>query len=121
LTAILKKSKDSEDISAVVITGSGSFFSSGADIKQVVKNFKGDRVTLQLPVGQFMMAVIDFPKILAAAVNGPCIGIATTLLFHCDLCFCSKNATFWAPFTRLALGEFDFLTNGHNLCSLLPF
>jgi enoyl-CoA hydratase/carnithine racemase len=52
-----------------------------------------------------MMTILSFPKIIAAAVNGPAIGIGVTLLFHCDLCYCTSNATFWIPFTRLALGS----------------
>ncbi len=53
-----------------------------------------------------MMTILSFPKIIAAAVNGPAIGIGVTLLFHCDLSYCTSNATFWIPFTRLALGSF---------------
>jgi peroxisomal 3,2-trans-enoyl-CoA isomerase len=50
-----------------------------------------------------MLSLIRFPKIFAAAVNGPAVGIAVTLLMHCDLVHCSNTATLWAPFTRLAL------------------
>lgn len=60
-----------------------------------------------------MMAILSFPKIIAAAVNGPAIGIGVTLLFHCDLCYCTSNATFWIPFTRLALGWSFFFTLVH--------
>jgi enoyl-CoA hydratase/carnithine racemase len=57
-----------------------------------------------------MMTLLSFPKIIAAAVNGPAIGIGVTLLFHCDLCYCTSNATFWIPFTRLALGSLPRVT-----------
>ena len=91
---------------ALILTGTGSYFSSGADLKgsSMLNEDGSARNTLNLPPGRFMMALIEFPKILCAAVNGPAIGIGVTLLLHCDLCYCSDAATLWAPFTRLALG-----------------
>ena len=91
-------------LSAIVLTGTGPYFSSGADLKNgTFEASPSGRQTRNLPGGRFMLALIQFPKILAAAVNGPAVGIACTLLLHCDLVHCSPTATFWAPFTRLAL------------------
>ena len=91
-------------LSAMVLTGTGPYFSSGADLKNgTFEANPNGRQTRNLPAGRFMLALIQFPKILAAAVNGPAVGIACTLLLHCDLVHCSPSATFWAPFTRLAL------------------
>ena len=96
-------------VDAIVLTGSGSFFSSGADIKASFETITEEldsvlgRQTLYKPTGRFMMALIDYPKIIAAAVQGPAVGIACTLLMHCDLVYLSSKATLWAPFTRLAL------------------
>jgi peroxisomal 3,2-trans-enoyl-CoA isomerase len=104
LIGVLQLATNDPSVSAVVLTGSGEFFSSGADLKG--GNFspeKGGRRTSQKPAGRFMLEVIAFPKILASAVNGPAVGIAVTLLMHCDLVHCSSRATFWAPFARLAL------------------
>jgi len=53
--------------------------------------------------GRFMMALLAFEKVFVAAVNGPAVGIGVTLLMHCDLVYCTGNATFWVPFTRIAL------------------
>jgi peroxisomal 3,2-trans-enoyl-CoA isomerase len=99
-------------LAVLIMTGTGSYFSSGADLTETsMLNGDGtDRNTLSIPPGRFMMSIITFPKILCAAVNGPAIGIGVTLLLHCDLCYCSETATLWAPFTRLALGELDLCT-----------
>jgi enoyl-CoA hydratase/carnithine racemase len=91
-------------VSAIVLTGTGSYFSSGADLKGgTYEASPNGRQTLSHPGGRFMMALIAYPKILAAAVNGPTVGIAATALLHFDLVYFSSTATFWAPFTRLAL------------------
>ena len=91
-------------LSAIVLTGSGSYFSSGADLStNAFQPEPHGRRTRQKPAGRFMLSIIRFSKIFAAAVNGPAVGIAVTLLMHCDLVHCSDQATFWAPFTRLAL------------------
>lgn len=105
LVDVLQLAKVDDSISALVLTGDGDFFSSGADLNG---NFMpdeegGSRDTLNLPAGKFMMALMGFPKLLGVAVQGPAVGIGVTLLFHFDLCFCTPQATFWAPFTRLAL------------------
>lgn len=116
LIAILQCATHEDSISALVLTGTGSFFSSGADLKDSRMAFVPEpsgRQTLQKPAGRFMMEWIAFPKILAAAVNGPAVGIGCTLLLHCDLVHCSTGATFWAPFTRLALVP--------ELCSSVTF
>lgn len=104
LISILGLAERDSDLSAVVLTGMGPYFSSGADFKK--SKFQPEpigRQTRSKPAGRFMLAIVRFPKILAAAVNGPAVGIAVTLLMHCDLVHCSEKATLWAPFTRLAL------------------
>ena len=104
LVAIMKVAEVDPSFSAIVLTGTGPYFSSGADLKD--GNFQPEttgRKTRSKPAGRFMLALVRFPKIFAAAVNGPAVGIAVTLLMHCDLVHCSEKATMWAPFTRLAL------------------
>jgi enoyl-CoA hydratase/carnithine racemase len=92
-------------VSAIVLTGDGLYFSAGADVKQFNMESSSNKngQMLHTPAGRFMMALLSFPKILGAAVQGPAVGIGVTLLMHCDLVHCSENATFWVPFTRLAL------------------
>jgi len=104
LIDIMRESTRDSSVSALVLTGTGEFFSSGADLKSgAFTPEETGRQTLYKPAGRFMMAIIAYPKILAAAVQGPAVGIAVTLLMHCDLVHCTPKATFWAPFTRLAL------------------
>lgn len=106
LVSILEAVSDNESIHAIVLTGMGDYFSSGADLSEW--NFTNDedeeeQGTLHKPAGKFMMTLLNFPKVFCAAVNGPAVGIGVTLLLHCDLVYCTPNSTFWVPFTRIAL------------------
>lgn len=114
LVEVMRYVKNDRSLSGIVLTGAGPYFSSGADLKN--GNFepeKSGRETIHKPVGRFMASLLSFPKILAVAVNGPAVGIGVTLLMHFDLVHCSDTATFWAPFTRLALVP--------ELCSSVTF
>ena len=105
-----------------VLTGTGDYFCSGADLTEFAPCVEaaqraGGKMSLQSPVtrrtlpndvfsspvGRFMITILRFPKILVAAVNGPAVGIGVTVLAHCDLVYASEEATFWVPFTRIAV------------------
>jgi Delta3-Delta2-enoyl-CoA isomerase len=104
LIAVMSFVEQDPTLSAIVLTGSGPYFSSGADLSAgAFTPERNGRRTRYKPAGRFMLSIIRFSKIFAAAVNGPSVGIAVTLLMHCDLVHCSDQATCWAPFTRLAL------------------
>lgn len=40
---------------------------------------------------KMIIAFIEFPKLLIAVVNGPCIGIATTVVALCDVIYAVDN------------------------------
>ena len=120
LADLLHETAQDSSISALVLTGTGSYFSSGADLADQSLSVKSSsssssrgRNSLQRPVGRFMFQLLSYPKLLAAAVNGPAVGIGVTLLLHCDLVWCSETATFWTPFSRIALVP--------ELCSSVTF
>eukprot|EP00934_Nitzschia_sp_Nitz4_P008034 Nitzschia sp. Nitz4//scaffold26_size159584//45912//46922//NITZ4_ECH//-1//CDS//3329545178//8024//frame0 len=109
LVQVLQETSIDDAVSGIVLTGTGPFFSSGADLQQASRqqtaaaNAYQKQKQIHRPPAQFMHAMIAYPKFIAAAVNGPAIGIGTTLLLHCDLVYCTSRATFWTPFSRIAL------------------
>ncbi|KAM9308285.1 enoyl-CoA delta isomerase 2-like [Gastrophryne carolinensis] len=96
-----------DDSVLTVITGNGEYFTSGNDRNNAFEKFTGsleDMIKQSSDiVRKFVCAFIDFPKPLVAMVNGPAIGIGTTILGLCDLVYASEKATFNTPFSKIGL------------------
>ena len=87
---------------AVVITGQGSSFCSGADLSGVY----GDEFLLALRT--MLSAITDAPVPVIAAVNGPAIGAGTQLAVACDLRVAAPTAGFGVPTSQLGLAAEAF-------------
>ena len=55
-----------------------------------------------LVLRNFMASIIEYPKVLVAAVNGPAIGIAATMLGIFDAVYLSDQALLRTPFVSTA-------------------
>jgi enoyl-CoA hydratase/carnithine racemase len=100
LSAGLAEANKDDGIGAVLISGEGGVFCAGNDIGDFLNAGRGQEVS---PGGLFIQALPVLEKPLVAAVEGPAIGIGTTLCFHCDLVYAAPNARFQMPFVDLAL------------------
>ncbi len=100
LTAALNAAAEDPTVRVVVLRGAGGCFTSGNDLQDFMRSPPKSHDT---PVFHFLAALLDFPKPLIAAVEGPAVGIGTTLLLHCDLVFAAEGAAFQLPFGRLGL------------------
>jgi enoyl-CoA hydratase len=90
---------------AVVITGRGSAFCSGADLPAL---FGEDRPVTEMHErlqGYYraFLAVRELPLPTIAAVNGPAVGAGLNLALACDVRVAAPAATFGATFTRIGL------------------
>lgn len=89
-----------DDVRALVITGTGEYFTSGNDLADFSTGGDGDELP---PVARFLDAIQTCEKPVIGAVNGPAIGVGLTMLLHCDLVYAAEPATFAAPFVGLGL------------------
>ncbi|HUA12838.1 MAG TPA: enoyl-CoA hydratase-related protein [Solirubrobacteraceae bacterium] len=107
LLAAVREAQDRDDVRAVLITGAGRGFSSGADLKE--RGFSGEDgrpdvysvlTELYHPI---MTTIRTMPKPVVAAVNGPAVGIGCSLALCCDLILAAESAYFLLAFVNIGL------------------
>ncbi|MEN3299233.1 enoyl-CoA hydratase [Pseudonocardia sp.] len=82
---------------AIVLTGAGTSFCSGADLGEVYTADFRDALYAMLH------AVTDAPVPVVAAVNGPAIGAGTQLAIAADLRVAAPGAVFGVPTAKIGL------------------
>jgi 2-(1,2-epoxy-1,2-dihydrophenyl)acetyl-CoA isomerase len=94
-------------VRAVLVTGAGRGFSSGADLKagfapadDGMPDVRKDLHELYHPV---IAGVRRLEKPVIAAVNGPAVGIGASLAFACDLVLAAESAFFGLAFVNIGL------------------
>jgi 2-(1,2-epoxy-1,2-dihydrophenyl)acetyl-CoA isomerase len=108
LLAALRGVTEDEAVRAVVLTGAGRAFSSGADLKDISTDTTPDGrpdvyKTLTERYHPIMRAIREMPKPVIAAVNGPAVGIGCSLALCCDLIVAAESAYFLLAFVNIGL------------------
>jgi 2-(1,2-epoxy-1,2-dihydrophenyl)acetyl-CoA isomerase len=98
-----------ETVRAIVITGAGRGFSSGADLRDVSggkttpDGHPDVYATLTERYHPIMKEIREVPKPVLAAVNGPAVGIGCSLALCCDLILAAESAYFLLAFVNIGL------------------
>jgi 2-(1,2-epoxy-1,2-dihydrophenyl)acetyl-CoA isomerase len=102
LLAALKAASRDEAIRAVVLTGTGRGFCSGADLRGGA-NERSFRTVLTAEYNPLISAIRELPKPMIAAVNGVAAGAGVSLALACDLVYAADEARFILAFVRIGL------------------
>ncbi len=106
--AALRHAADDAEVRAIVFTGAGRAFSSGADLKSPpdVTDDGQPNVLDRLRdiYNPLLLDVRTVPKPVVAAVNGPAVGIGCSLALAADLIVASESAYFLLAFVNIGLG-----------------
>jgi len=100
MASAIRAADSDESVRVILFHGSPDAFTAGNDLEDFLERPPTGEDT---PVFRFLEAVSHFTKPLVAAVNGPAVGLGTTLLLHCDLVYAGDNARFSLPFVSLGL------------------
>src|SRR3954468_22610914 len=95
-------------VRAVLLTGAGRGFSSGADLKEGFEPHPDDgrpdvRRELHEVYHPIMVGIRALPKPVVAAVNGPAVGIGLSLALACDLVLAAESAFLGLAFVNIGL------------------
>ena len=95
-----------DDVRAVIVTGAGDDFCSGADVSGMATRSEGPRLhqlESMRKVGDCCLSLFNMPKVTIAKVPGVAVGAGMNLALCCDLVVASENARFSEIFAKRGL------------------
>lgn len=91
------------DIEAIIFTGTGDVFLSGADIREL-SHLDSDSALAFAKLGQnIFQTIADSKQTTIAAVDGYCMGGGLDLALACDIRVASESAVFAHPGAKLGI------------------
>src|SRR5215471_8664206 len=104
----IRAAGDDPGVRAVVITGAGRGFSSGADLKaSLAEDGESGRPNVYRRLTELYHPIIvgvrELPKPVVAAVHGAAAGIGASLALACDLVVAAESAYFLLAFVNIGL------------------
>ena len=107
LKQVIEGEASDDSVRAVLVTGAGRGFSSGADLKAGFDPADDGMPDVQKELRDYYHPVIAgvrrLPKPVVAAVNGPAVGIGASFAFACDLILAAESAYFGLAFVNIGL------------------
>jgi enoyl-CoA hydratase len=109
LTYVWAKLTADRDARAVVLTGAGKAFSAGGDSDFLLEVDRDPEFRWRSldEARRLVTELARFPLPIIAAVNGPAVGLGSSLASLCDLILMSTNAYFADPHVLLGVAAAD--------------
>jgi len=101
---------------AVVLTGSGTVFCAGIDLKERKEDVEKNIHTAPQEWTDVNVAIRQHPSVFIAAVNGAALGGGSTLINVCDLAVASETAEMGMP--EMSFGSYPGLAGPSTQLSL---
>lgn len=101
--------RDDDEIRAVLLTGAGRAFCSGADLRDMqARELTADghpdlQRSLRERYHPVLVGLRNLEKPVVSAVNGPCVGVGMSLALTADLVYARPSAYFLLAFVNIGL------------------
>jgi len=98
----LNQADQRDDVRAIIVTGAGKGFCSGADLSGGDESFEkmGTQESHRDGGGVLSLKIYNCQKPLIAAINGAAVGVGATMLLPMDIRIASETARFGFVFAR---------------------
>jgi 2-(1,2-epoxy-1,2-dihydrophenyl)acetyl-CoA isomerase len=109
LMSALATVRADDEIRAVLLTGAGRAFCSGADLRDITaRQLTPDghpdlQTALHERYHPVLVGIRELPKPVVSAVNGPCAGVGMSLALSADLVYARPGAYFLLAFVNIGL------------------
>jgi 2-(1,2-epoxy-1,2-dihydrophenyl)acetyl-CoA isomerase len=107
LKEVIEGEAAEESVRAVLVTGAGRGFSSGADLKSGFEPAEDGMPDIKKELHEIyhpaIAGVRRLPKPVVAAVNGAAVGIGCSLALACDLILAAESSFFGLAFVNIGL------------------
>jgi 2-(1,2-epoxy-1,2-dihydrophenyl)acetyl-CoA isomerase len=106
LLDVLRDLADDDGVRAVMLTGAGRAFCTGADLKDAVPADGGHFDTDEILIRWYhpiVTLIREMPKPVISAVNGPAAGAGVSLALSADLVVAKESAYFLLAFVNIGL------------------
>lgn len=107
--AAIDRIHNDRGVRAVILTGAGTAFSSGGDIRDMQRQSSGEVAGMQIRqeyrtgIQRLPLALFNLEVPVIEAINGPAIGAGLDLACMCDIRVASENAKFAESFVTLGI------------------
>jgi enoyl-CoA hydratase len=94
-----------DSVRSIVLTGAGKAFSAGGDIPGFIRSYEDMTFRrAQLRGAQRLLnAMVECPKPVIAAVNGPAVGLGCSVAISCDVVYIAQSAFMADPHVSIGL------------------
>ena len=105
LHAEMERTATVSDVSSLILTGTGKYYSAGADLASLIRLQPPRKLLNELASKnrQLFDMFLDYPKPIFVAANGHALGAPVTSASLCDGIFAAPEASFVTPFAKLGI------------------
>lgn len=104
LARIFLDVQDDEESDVIVLTGAGTAFSAGGDLKQMKAAWESGEMRLRLAdAKRIVFSLLDLEKPIIARVNGHAMGLGATIALFCDVIVMSTAARIADPHVSVGI------------------